>query len=259
VRPAGPAVAVFVASTALCLRVAAIAGPAGLTFSDPHRPSALKHRTALLVDGARRLLDADAGPKFRSLIASNYEEEELARLLDDGDVELRTAALMGLHVVGTMSSNESVGRALHDLDPNIRALAARVCWSVWHRGGAAAENQRLRDILRHADFDDYGKTMRTVEQLDGLVRDAPRFAEARNQRAVAHAMLGNWALAIEDCNVVLRMNPVHFGAQQGLAVCHQALHHAEAAEAAMGDARRIRPDVSPLSFRMESALEKLSD
>ncbi|MCY7366548.1 MAG: tetratricopeptide repeat protein, partial [Chamaesiphon sp.] len=77
--------------------------------------------------------------------------------------------------------------------------------------------------------------------LDDLVDALPDFAEAWNRRAVLRFMTKNYDRAIADCERVIELNPVHFGALHGLGLCHAALGNYSAAIRAFRSALEIQP------------------
>lgn len=190
---------------------------------------------------------------FRDGIIARYTEGTLQRLLSFDDVRTRRAAVLALGLIGTMESNAAVAAALQDRDPLVRRLAADALWELWFRGGTAEQNQRLRQALRR------GRTQRTRQCLDALIREAPQFAEAYNQRAIWFYQNGEYARAVEDCQQVLRLNPHHYAAAAGLGQCWLKLGRLRAALHAFRTAVAINPDlddVQEIITALEEALER---
>ena len=52
-----------------------------------------------------------------------------------------------------------------------------------------------------------------------LLRKYPSFPEAHNKLATVLYLKGNYAESVEECKTTLKMNPVHFGAWNGLGIC----------------------------------------
>jgi tetratricopeptide (TPR) repeat protein len=77
--------------------------------------------------------------------------------------------------------------------------------------------------------------------LTELIRDQPDFAEAWNRRAVLYFTLGQYEKSRDDCQEVIKLNPVHFGALHGLGLCHAALGDYSAAIQAFRKALEIQP------------------
>jgi len=74
-----------------------------------------------------------------------------------------------------------------------------------------------------------------------LITRAPQFAEAYNQRAIAHFLLGHFQESAEDCERVLEHNPYHIGALGGLAKCQLQLEKRQAALTTLRRALRLQP------------------
>ena len=134
-----------------------------------------------------------------------------------------------------------VAKLLLDLknsDPNIRDRATRQLWSIWfwQKGKIPlAQIEESERLLSEGDVD------AATSILDDLVDAVPDFAEAWNRRAVLKFMTQSYDRAIDDCEMVLTLNPVHFGALHGLGLCHAALGNYSAAIRAFRSALDIQP------------------
>ena len=182
---------------------------------------------------------------FADEVRSRYSEGTLQRLLASGDDTARRAAALALGLVGGMRSNQPLATALRDPDPTVRQLAADAMWEVWLRGGSADQNRRLQQALGRSD------AAQTLAALDALVRSAPDFAEAYNQRAIVHYGRGEYAKGVADCETVLRLNPFHFGAAAGMGQCFVLLKKPKAAVRAFQQALDINPDLDDLRERID--------
>jgi tetratricopeptide (TPR) repeat protein len=74
-----------------------------------------------------------------------------------------------------------------------------------------------------------------------LIGQASNFAEAYNQRAIAHFVQGHFQESAADCERVLERNPYHFGALGGLAQCQLALGQRPEALKTLRRALRLQP------------------
>jgi tetratricopeptide (TPR) repeat protein len=174
---------------------------------------------------------------FKERVAGRYTEATLQRLLDCPDETARRAAVLALGLLGTMTSNEAVAGRLRDDDPAVRRLAADALWSLWFRGDTEANNRELQRLMGERDDD------KAVAELDELIKKAPRFAEAYNQRAIRHFQAGDYRQAVADCEKVVRLNPYHFGAQSGMAQAYLRLRQPKAALKAYRAAFQINPNL----------------
>jgi tetratricopeptide (TPR) repeat protein len=197
---------------------------------------------------------AGAGPlvqRFQDEIRDKYTEGTLARLLGSADVRARRAATLALGLVGTMGCNQQLAAGLRDDDPLVQRLASDALWEVWSRGGTGEENAALQQAIRETE------PAARKAALDALVKRAPTFAEARNQRAIWFFKQGQYPKAIADCEVVLRLNPVHFGAAAGMGQCYLKLKKPRAALRAFRQALDINPTLDHLHDTIRALREAL--
>lgn len=138
--------------------------------------------------------------------------------------------------------NESaIAQLLEDLkkpDQTIRYQATEELWRIWfyQKGVLGLELlQRSQALLEAGEF------IQAEEILTKLIADLPDFAEAWNRRAVLYYIRQQYRKAIADCQIVLRLNPVHFGALHGLGLCHAALGEYSSALLAFRRALEIQP------------------
>jgi tetratricopeptide (TPR) repeat protein len=116
---------------------------------------------------------------------------------------------------------------LHDDDPTVRQLASDALWSLWFRASPDYLEELQRLVGLAASDENDAETLQAG--FDDLIRNAPDFAEAYNQRAIFHFRRGEYGRAIKDCERTLKLNPQHFGAAGGLAQCYlkqRKLRHA---------------------------------
>ena len=194
----------------------------------------------------------DALRVFRHRVLAHYTEGTLQRLLDHADVETRRAAVLSLGLVGTMESNALLARVLHDEDQTVARMAADALWQLWFRGGTPEQNDELQRVLHLPDF------LQILAGLDDLLREAPRFAEVYNQRAILYFRRGEFARSVADCERTLELNPHHFGAQAGMGQCFLKLRRPRAALRAFRLALETNPTLSHLAETIES-LERSAD
>jgi tetratricopeptide (TPR) repeat protein len=183
----------------------------------------------------------DALRVFRQHAVQWYTEGTLQRLLVHPDPETRRAAVLALGLVGTMESNAPLARVLHDDDQPAARMAGDALWQVWFRGGTEEQNSELQRVLHLPDF------LEILAGLDDLAREAPRFAEVFNQRAILHFRRGDFAQSAADCERALELNPYHFGAQAGMGQCFMKLRKPRAALRAFRQALQTNPTLTHLT------------
>ena len=125
--------------------------------------------------------------EFRHSIKNNYAEGTLQRLVVHDDPFARQAAVLALGLVGTLDSNAAVAAALKDSDWLVRQFAEDALWEIWYRGDNAEYCWSLQQAMQLGDF------AQTMAALDDLIREAPDFAEAYNQRAIVHFRRGEYS------------------------------------------------------------------
>jgi tetratricopeptide (TPR) repeat protein len=117
----------------------------------------------------------------------------------------------------------SVKALLEDLkkpDESVRDRATTELWRTWFN----QKGEYGMQILRRSQVSlEAGDVRHALDLLTKLISEAPDFAEAWNRRAVLHYTQGNYKKSLQDCQTVLKLNPVHFGALHGLGLCYAAL------------------------------------
>ncbi len=227
------------------------------------QPRGAEVGTALLVEYYRHLPEPREGDdpsawaarlekglaKFKKAVEARYGEGTLQRLLDSPNPEARRAATLALSMVGTMKCNAALAGRLHDDDEVVQSLASDGLWSIWFRADTEENNKELQRLMRLRDPD------KAVAGLDALIKKAPTFAEAYNQRAIRHFQAKDFEKAVADCEKVMQLNPQHFGAQSGLAQSYLNLRKPKAALKAYRDAYRLNPNLDGV----EEAIQALEN
>ena len=138
--------------------------------------------------------------------------------------------------------NESmISALLKDLrnsDETIRDRATHELWQIWFEQKGVIGLEMLRRTQVFLDMCDFDQA---EDLLTMLVTQQPDFAEAWNRRAVLHYIQRNYQAAIADCETVIQLNPIHFGALHGLGICHMAIENYSAAIQAFRRALEVQP------------------
>ncbi|MEM6393665.1 MAG: tetratricopeptide repeat protein [Planctomycetota bacterium] len=162
-------------------------------------------------------------------VRENWQLIDLCRLIGDPTMAVRRTALLTLGLVGDESVVGPVGRALHDEEELVVEDAERALWSVWFRLGSDAAAPPFRagvQMLSDSDWDG------AVEMLSRAIEADEGFAEAWNQRAIAHYGADRYAESLSDCEEAVKRMPSHFGALCGMGHNHIGLgQYAQAADA----------------------------
>jgi tetratricopeptide (TPR) repeat protein len=210
--------------------------------SDPPRtgaPGMLEpHTGSLLVDYFETFLrdhDIDA---FRLHVRARYTEGTLGRMISSPSVSSRRAAVLALGLIGTFESNAVVARALRDSDPTVREMADHALWAIWFRADTPENNETLETVRMLIGRN---QLEQAVDLATRLIGRAPNFAEAYNQRAIAHFFQGHFAESAADCRRVLERNPYHSGALSGLGRCQIQLNQRSEALHTFRQALKVQP------------------
>jgi tetratricopeptide (TPR) repeat protein len=184
--------------------------------------------------------------EFKKKVAARYTEGTLQRLLECPHTVARRAAVLALGLTGTIRSNQAVAGMLYDEDGKVRQFASDGLWLLWFRADKPENNRELQRLMRLAN-DKKGDPEKALAGLNLLIKKAPRFAEAYNQRAILHYRAEAFDKAVADCEVVLKLNPYHFGAASGLARSYLELKKPRAALKAYRAALRINPGMGEVA------------
>lgn len=166
--------------------------------------------------------DTDA---LAALIQKRWSQDQIVRLLDSPDPDARKLAALALGFVGDARSVTCLASCLNDPDPMVNQMAEHALWTVWFRCGSIPAQERVQ---LGSDYLSQKLLHRALDQFTEAIRLDPTYAEARNQRAMAHYLLEDYAGAIEDGEAAVQLMPTHFGAWSGLGHCY----------AQQGDTRR---------------------
>ncbi|MEQ9359195.1 tetratricopeptide repeat protein [Coleofasciculus chthonoplastes] len=136
------------------------------------------------------------------------------------------------------SSINSLLENLKNPDENVRKQATEELWRIWfyQKGISGMERLGRTQILLER-----GETAQAEALLTQIIREQPDFAEAWNRRAVLYYVLKQYQKSRDDCQQVVRLNPIHFGALHGLGLCYMALGDYQAAITAFRRALDIQP------------------
>jgi tetratricopeptide (TPR) repeat protein len=200
--------------------------------------SGTQSRQPWIVDLYEQYLVDHNRDDFARGVADRYAVATLERLCEQADRMGRRAAVLALGFLADYSSNAVLGRALLDRDRGVRHLADEAIRHTWVRLGNAEQREQLQRVMRLNLGKKYGEAIRGASTL---IRQAPRYDEAWNQRPLAHFNRGEFDESIGDCHQTLEINPYHFPAATGMGKCYLQLHNRVAALEAFRRALRLNP------------------
>lgn len=123
-------------------------------------------------------------------------------------------------------------------DATAREEATRELWRIWFNQKGA---YGLELLERSQALLETGKVDEAEAMLSSLIQDQPDFAEAWNRRAVLYYLQGRYRHSLSDCQQVVKLNSIHFGALHGMGLCYAALGEYAAAIQAFRQALVIQP------------------
>ncbi|MHC5675499.1 tetratricopeptide repeat protein, partial [Nostoc sp.] len=117
-------------------------------------------------------------------------------------------------------SINSLLEELKNPDATVREKATRKIWRIWFQQKGI---YGLEIIDRSQKLLDAGEIIQAETVLTALIKDQPDFAEAWNRRAFLYYSIGDYQKSLVDCQMVVQINPIHFGALHGMGLCYAAL------------------------------------
>jgi tetratricopeptide (TPR) repeat protein len=197
----------------------------------------------LFVASVRPLLAAKDTHGLTDLLRARWSLNQLTAMLTAGPADVRKVAAVCLSLVGDTTTVDPVCRLLADADPVVNQMAEHALWSIWFRAGTPEANHDLcRGVkaLHRREFE------RAITHFDAAVAAVPTFAEAYNQRAIAHYLADRYELSIADCRKATRLVPCHFGAWAGMGHCFLSLSRFKQALGSYERALAINPHLDSL-------------
>ncbi|MEH2049776.1 tetratricopeptide repeat protein [Nostoc sp.] len=135
-------------------------------------------------------------------------------------------------------SINSLLEELKNPDATVRDKATRKIWRIWFQQKGI---YGLEIIDRSQKLLDAGEIAEAEIALTALIKDQPDFAEAWNRRAFLYYSVGDYQKSLADCQMVIQINPIHFGALHGMGLCYAALGEYSQAIRAFQRALEIQP------------------
>jgi len=218
-----------------------------------------KQRYPILIEFYQQYLVDQSTASFVRAVASRYLPPTLSRLAVAGDRVSRRAAVLALGFLAGYEANGVLGQCLRDRDRGVRTLAENSIQSVWKRAGNEAQREHLVRVIRLNNAKQHEEAIHLAGEL---AERAPWFAEAWNQRAVAHFHRRRYKESIRDCQQALEINPYHFGAATGIGQCYLQLGNRHAALEAFRRALKINPSLEGVRahvVHLERALQDEMD
>ena len=155
-------------------------------------------------------------------LGKRWSCSQVVSLLTHSSADVKKVAALALSVLGDRTAVVPLAVALHDADAMVAQMADHALWSIWFRLGSPAAVNLVKCGNTHMH---HGNYVCAIEKFTQAIQEDPTFAEAYNQRAIAHYLSEQFSESIDDCRAALARMPQHFGAMAGMGHCHSHLGH----------------------------------
>lgn len=193
----------------------------------------------LLATAAAQPLSAASPPSTRL---------QALKAMESPDPGMRRAAALRLGEVGVMTDADRLVAHLGDDDAPVRQLAEAALWHIWSRSGDRAIDALFRRGVKQMVASQPVEALATFSEI---IRRKPAFAEGWNKRATIYYLLGQYELAMKDCDEALKRNPNHFGVLAGYGQIYLALDDPDRAQPYLERALELNPNLAAVAATIE--------
>lgn len=183
-----------------------------------------------------------------TLLKSHWDCDQIRALLRSHHTDAKKVALLALGLVGPRGCTGELADQLRDPDPMVNQMAEHALWSIWFRSGSCEANRELARGTQRLNERDFPAAIAHFTQAIEL---DPTFAEAYNQRAIAHYLEERYDQSIEDCRRTVERAACHFGAWAGMGHCYAHKGRIDAALDSYETALRINPHLDCIRETVE--------
>lgn len=149
----------------------------------------------LLLTAAAQPLPAASSPSTRL---------QALKAMENPDPAIRRVAALRLGELGAMADADRLLAHLSDDDAPVRHLAEAALLHIWSRSGDHAIDALFRRGIEQMVA---AQPVEALATFSEIIRRKPAFAEGWNKRATIYYLLGQYDLAMKDCDEVLKRNP----------------------------------------------------
>lgn len=125
---------------------------------------------------------------------------------------------------------------------------------LWGQSGSPAMDLLLRRAQEAIAAEDLNAAL---DHLNAAIDHDPDFAEAWNTRASVFYQMNEYALAVNDIEHALALEPRHYGAMEGLAMIFSETQHPDLALRVVEIARKVNPNRESLKEAEEGLQREL--
>jgi tetratricopeptide (TPR) repeat protein len=208
------------------------------------------------VSTVRPLLEKQDMPGLVQLLQDRWSCDQIATLLMGENEDACKVAALCLSLVGKRCTIDKIAEKLKDADPMVNEMAEHALWSIWFRCGTPAANTELCRGTKALNARNFPLAM---EHFDRAIAIDEDFAEAYNQRAIAHYLQEQYQESIADAMMAVEKMSCHFGALAGMGHCHLNLGDLPEAMKCYEQALLINPHLDCLNQSVTEIRSRLKD
>lgn len=174
--------------------------------------------------------------------------EQALRDLAGTDLEARRLAAAWMGELGKPADLPVLFKSLRDGDDLVRALSENSIWQVWSRSGDPKVDGLFAAGVQQMN---HGQAQAAIDTFSEIIRLKPDFAEGWNKRATVYFFVGEYDKSLQDCDEVIKRNPLHWGALSGYGQIYLALDKPEQALVYFQRALAANPNLQQVEVTIE--------
>jgi len=163
-----------------------------------------------------------------------YKKHHYSLLLS-GSPEQQLRSATALAIVG---GEQELLEALKVEEPAVHTVARRGLEYLWFTAAGKDAFNMVEEACEASEKENFDEALSI---LNRVIATYPAFAEGWNRRAAILWQTGEFEKSIADCERALKLNPNHYGALQGLGICHLQLGDVREACKSLRRALNISP------------------
>ncbi|MGC4034102.1 MAG: tetratricopeptide repeat protein [Tepidisphaeraceae bacterium] len=205
------------------------------------------------VSRVKPALEAQDWDALMTTLNTYWTTDQIIGLLSHKSCDARKIAALAVGLIGQSRCLPELSARLRDSDRMVCDMAEHAMWQIWFRGGSSVANAEL---ARGAEALNQQQIDQAMAHLNKAIALSPDFAEAYNQRAIAHYMAERFEESVHDCERVIQLMPLHFGAWCGLGHSYLAMGDVEEALRAYRKALKLNPHLECVAELVQELAEQ---
>jgi len=166
---------------------------------------------------------------------TTWYKDYLYQQLLQGDARQRLHAASVLAQVG---GEPHLLEALKSDNADVSTMARRALEHLWFSAAGDKAYELMDSAYQAAEKEEFKEALKILDQVTDRY---PNYAEGWNRRAAVLWQMGRYKESMSDCERALELNPNHYGAWQGIGICHLQLGDVAEACRSLGCALKIAP------------------